>query len=137
MLAEMAAFSQERESSQAGRAAAEAQLAEERQRFEAAARAQVGCQPACWWLPTAATERAAAVGQYWLLARRCHDAAAAHPASLLLPPLCLQREELDADRERLHSEFEGLMGKHQERAVEWEAAAQEEEAGIAHRKQVS
>lgn len=51
--------------------------------------------------------------------------------------LCLQRLELDADRERLHSEFEGLVGKQQERAAEWEAAAQEEEAGIAHRKQVS
>ena len=49
----------------------------------------------------------------------------------------MQREELDADRERLHSEFEGLVGKQQERAAEWEAAAQEEEAGIAHRKHVS
>ena len=47
MLAEMTAFSQERDSWQAGRAAADAQLAEARQRFEAAARAQVGCPPAC------------------------------------------------------------------------------------------
>lgn len=50
--------------------------------------------------------------------------------------LCLQRDQLDSERERLRNEFEQLIGQQQERAADWEAAAKQEEAGMAHRKKV-
>ena len=53
------------------------------------------------------------------------------PTPLALP----QREELEADSERLRGEFEQLVAMQQERAAEWEAAVKEEEAGMAARKQ--
>jgi hypothetical protein len=48
MLAEMAAFRTERQQWEAGQAAAERQLAEERRSFEAEAKSQVRAWPAVW-----------------------------------------------------------------------------------------
>lgn len=57
---------------------------------------------------------------------------------MLFPALSnsMQREQLEADVQRLHSEYEQLVARQQERATEWEAAAKREDAELAHRKQV-
>lgn len=48
----------------------------------------------------------------------------------------LQRQQLEADGERLRGEYESLVAAQQERAAEWDAAAKREEAAMAARKQV-
>ena len=50
--------------------------------------------------------------------------------------LAAQREQLDADGQRLQDQYEALVAKQQQRAAEWEAAAQEDGAALSRRKQV-
>ena len=50
--------------------------------------------------------------------------------------LAAQREQLDADSQRLQDQYDALVTKQQQRAAEWEAAAQEDDAALSRRKQV-
>lgn len=72
----------------------------------------------------------------WL---RCCIALQSTLQMLTCPPpaaLPLQRQQLEADGKRLQGEYESLVAAQQERAAEWEAAAQREQAALDSRKQV-